>query len=523
MEKEPSLESDVTYYALLNSVRAPVVALQEDLTILYCNDAYAQRLGKPAGELEGKNLLAFCPAFKRQRSYAVFLRALQSGEAHELEGAVGNATFRTHAYRTPWGILSISEDVTQQEQAEGEFRLRFDQLQTIYHVNNEISQAYTIEEIYEHTLAGIQFILGAVRAAIFLLNSDGVIHLKVRRGLSELLCQRMEGHVPWSLREVRYQAVFVSNVEEDANLESLRGLLLSENVRAIGFIPLVYRGRLLGKCVVCYNAPHHFAPEEIRRAQDIASHTAFTLERKRGEETRMRQAAELARSNAELEQFAYVVSHDLQEPLRLVIVYLQLLEKRYKGKLDTDADEYITYVMDGASRMSTLISDLLAYARVGTQGETFRRTDCNVVLEMALAQLHATMEEQEAVVTHDLLPTVMADSTQLMQLFQNLIGNSIKFRSDKPPRVHVSAELKGNEWVFSVSDNGIGIDPSQFNRIFLIFERLHSRVEYPGTGIGLAICKKIVERHGGRIWVTSETGKGSTFYFTIPVRTRDGG
>jgi PAS domain S-box-containing protein len=224
---------------------------------------------------------------------------------------------------------------------------------------------------------------------------------------------------------------------------------------------------------------------------------------------------ELTRSNKELEQFAYVASHDLQEPLRIIAGYTQLLQQRYKGKLDEDADQFIFYMVDGAARMQNLINDLLSYSRIETRGKSFESVDCKTVIDDVLAALQMTIEDNKAVIKYGPLPTINADRTQLFQLFQNLIGNAIKFRSDKPPRIHITAKPQNGRWLFSVKDNGIGIDPKYSERIFVIFQRLHSQDKYPGTGIGLAICKKIVERHGGRIWMESQFGKGATFYFIL--------
>jgi signal transduction histidine kinase len=226
--------------------------------------------------------------------------------------------------------------------------------------------------------------------------------------------------------------------------------------------------------------------------------------------------AELKRSNAELEQFAYVASHDLQEPLRMVASYLQLLERRYKSFLDDEADKFIAYAVDGAKRMQQLISDLLAYSRVTTRGKAFQRTDVEEVLSTAIGNLRMAIEESDAQVIHDPLPTVTADAGQLVQVFQNLVGNAIKYRKDDPPRVHISARQQNGQWVVSVQDNGIGIEPKYFDRIFAIFQRLHGKGQYSGTGIGLALCKRIVERHRGEIWVESEPGKGSTFFVALP-------
>ena len=272
---------------------------------------------------------------------------------------------------------------------------------------------------------------------------------------------------------------------------------------------------------------------EKKHAEEVLRSLTVELERRVKERTAQleeanaalaRQAEELARSNAELEQFAYVASHDLQEPLRMVASFTQLLARRYRGKLDADADDFIGYVVDGAIRMQHLVNDLLTYSRVGRTGKEFAPTDCSPLFVSACANLARAIEESAATVTADPLPTVLAEASQLLQVFQNLIANAIKFRKDdRPPCVHAGARRQGGEWLLWVRDNGIGIEPQYAERIFLVFQRLHNRREYPGTGIGLAICKKAVERHGGRIWVESEPGQGSTFYFTLPVCAEDGG
>ncbi len=249
-----------------------------------------------------------------------------------------------------------------------------------------------------------------------------------------------------------------------------------------------------------------------RNAEDALQQAHDHLEDRVEERT-----ADLRRSNAELEQFAYVASHDLQEPLRMVASYTQLLERRYKDKLDSDAQEYIAFAVDGTVRMKQLINDLLMYSRVGTHGRDREPTDCDTVVEHALANLKTAIEECGARMTVDPLPTVLADGVQLGQLFQNLIGNAVKYRgSNGTPEIHVGAAEQDGEWLFSIRDNGMGIDPQYAERIFVIFQRLHGKGEYSGTGIGLAVCKKIVERHGGRIWVDSAPEMGSTFYFTLP-------
>jgi PAS domain S-box-containing protein len=244
--------------------------------------------------------------------------------------------------------------------------------------------------------------------------------------------------------------------------------------------------------------------------------------RKKAEAHLLQKVKELNRSNEELGQFAYIASHDLQEPLRMVASYTQLLSRRYKGKLDADADEFISFAVDGASRMHRLIQDLLAYSRVGTKGKDLHDTSSEEALRQALMNLRGAIEESGALVTHDPLPTVLADEMQLIQLFQNLVGNAIKYQNPGIPQVHIRAAKNGDKrWIFSVQDNGLGIDSQYFEKIFVIFQRLHKREEFAGTGVGLAICKKIVEQHGGSISVESQPGRGSTFRFTLARSERD--
>ncbi len=227
------------------------------------------------------------------------------------------------------------------------------------------------------------------------------------------------------------------------------------------------------------------------------------------------QALSLSRSNQDLEQFAYVASHDLQEPLRMITSYLTLVHQRYQHQLDKDAEEFINYAVGGAKRMKSLIEGLLSYSRIGCSSMSFGKVETAAVVKEVLLQLKDSIEAAEASIELQGLPHVNGDSTQIFQLFQNLIANSLKFASGPKPEIRVCGEQKQHEWLFSVSDNGIGINPNQKDRIFLMFQRLHTQEQYPGSGIGLAVCKKIVERHGGRIWVTSTEGRGSTFWFTL--------
>ncbi|MEK6760029.1 MAG: ATP-binding protein [Deltaproteobacteria bacterium] len=379
---------------------------------------------------------------------------------------------------------------------------------------HEVGSGYSVSIYNDHETVYTRLSDGAVEKSVWALDGDVGIYgvdWTVSVWPSEDSIGEMRSALPW--------VVFYA------------GILLS------AFVALsVYLGQKAyerARVTEAANLRLEAQVAERKKAEDEAERHARDLawlnidlekeiaERKRAEDEAEMHARELARSNAELEQFAYVASHDLQEPLRVISGYVQLIARRYKGRLDESADEFIGFAVDGANRMQGLISDLLAYSRVGSAAREFGLTDCAAAMKSAMVNLRTAIEESGAVVTMSGLPKVLADGSQIVQLFQNLIGNAIKYKGPAPPVVHVGAARKGDDWVFSVKDNGIGMDPKYHDRIFVIFQRLHGKHEYSGTGIGLAICKKIVERHGGAIWVESALEKGCTFYFTIPAIRSD--
>jgi PAS domain S-box-containing protein len=337
---------------------------------------------------------------------------------------------------------------------------------------------------------------------------------------------RRETFVPGTTGMIRRvlstgESVWIADIEEKKDF--LRGpMALGAGLRGAFALPVRMGDKVLGAIEFFGREPRHPDKWLLQITVSIGNLIGQLMARRQAEAA-MREAyqeleqktRELTRSNEELQQFAYVASHDLQEPLRMISSYTQLLERRYVDKLDGDARDFMAYIVDGAARMKQLIEDLLAYSRVGTRGKDFQTVDSGAPLDRALANLRASIESSGARITRERMPEVIADGAQLAQVFQNLIGNAIKFRGAQAPRIHVGAEARDTVWVFTVKDNGIGLDTQYADRIFMMFQRLHNKAEYPGTGIGLAIVKKIVERHGGRIWVESEPGKGATFGFTI--------
>jgi PAS domain S-box-containing protein len=486
MEEKLRLQS-----AALEAAAIAIVITDPEATILWVNSAFTTLTGYTAEEAVGQNPRVLRSGKHDQPFYANLWNTILAGKVWhgELTNRRKDGTpYDEEMTITPvpdesgtiQNFIAIKQDVTQRKQAEEERKFRNAILST--QMETSIDGILVVGRRNDEILSYNQrFVdMWGIPPAVLESGSD-------QRALEAVLSKLSDAEV--FLQRVKH--LYASRHETSQEEVALRD----------------------GRTIDRYSAPMFGSDGQyygrIWYFRDIT-------ERKRAEEKLKLTVADLARSNKDLEQFAYVASHDLQEPLRMVSSYTQLLARRYQGRLDAKADKYITYAVDGANRMQRLIEDLLAYSRVGTRARGFEPTDCTAVLDQALANLKAAIEKSEAVVTHDPLPRVVHDKLLLVQLFQNLIGNAIKFHVEAP-RIHVSAEQKGDEWVFAVCDNGIGIEAQYAERIFTIFQRLHTNEEYAGTGIGLAICKKIVERRGGRIWVESQPGRGSTFYFTVPI------
>lgn len=454
-------------------------------------NAAAERLyGYTSGEILGRHFSVFSPPEDRENG----------GHARVLEATRvdGSATAEGWRVRADGSRFWASIVVTALYGEDGELR-GFSRL------TRDITEKMEADEQLRHSEERFRSFVEVCADAIVIADADGCIRLV------NAAAARMFGYEGEDVTGRRVEELLPSELR--AIHRGHRAAFYAEpRPRSMG-VGLALRG--LRKDGSEFPAEVSLTPLQTSDGLQVAAAITDITERRRLEQAVEESVAELRRSNAELEQFAYVASHDLQEPLRMVSNYTQLLARRYEGRLDEDADAFIAFAVEGAGRMQQLINDLLEFSRVGTKGKDLRPTEMESALDTALLNLRAAIEESGAEIEHDPLPAVRGDAVQLAQLLQNLIGNAIKFRGDTPPRIRVSARRDGAGWVFAVQDNGIGIDPVYWERIFVIFQRLHTRSEYGGTGIGLALCKRIVERHRGRIWVESAPGEGATFSFTL--------
>lgn len=418
------------------------------------------------------------------------------------------------------GAVIAFTDVTNRKRAQEELQGRYRQVTALHDIGQMIFASNDFNAVLDDILGRSLSVLSLDLGNLRLLGNDGSMQLCACRGYNapdrlgrQSATVREGGRLDLMRRIVSGKSVVLDDIAEAKGLRSFK----SEGAHSAVIVPITTATETLGVIEVASRTARKFRVDEVQLLEAIGHQMGIAIQKARLMQEAERRAQELERSNADLQHFAYIASHDLQEPLRMVSSYMQLLSRRYKGKLDADADEFIGFAVDGAKRMQALINALLSYSRVGTQGKSLERTDCDKVLDDTLAALKNAIEESKAQISRGTLPTVMGDATQLGQLFQNLIANAIKFRNHHAPVVRISAERKGTEWVFTVADNGIGFDPEYADRVFVMFQRLHGRDAYPGTGIGLALCKKIVERHGGKIWVDSKPRDGASFHFTLPA------
>jgi PAS domain S-box-containing protein len=474
--------ADQPYRVMIESMQEGALTLTADGTVLFSNPSFARLVQMPLEQILGSNVRQFIAAAEQEQFVVLLTHGIAGSSVDELhlttsdgvQVPVSLSLTSLRAYDVP-AVCMIVTDLTDRKR---------------YTALAEVQQALRESEARVRTLAE------SLPALVWMAQPDGFLDYYNQRwfdytGLSEA---QLTG---WG-----WQAVWHPEDLPDGRTrwrESLRtGQPYEYQARLLRAVDGSYRWHLIRAVPVL--------DSERRVLRWFGTNTDI--------EEQQRTVVELQRLNEDPQQFSRIVSHDLNEPLRTMSGFVTLLAQRYQGKLDATADEYISFVTDAAQRMQQLIQDLLAYTRVG-QPQEFTTVDCEALFTRVVAALQMQITECGATVTHDPLPTVLGDATRLGQVLQNLIGNALKFRGQASPHIHVAAVTEEHQWRFAVRDNGIGIDPSQTERIFQVFQRLHTLSEYPGTGIDLAICKKIVEQHGGRIWVESQPGQGSTFYFTV--------
>lgn len=497
--------ADFRYRMLIEEMNEGAVILDDLGTITYCNKRFAEMLKTPLEKVIGSSFFLFVP-HSSSGAFSGLLRRGKTGSTRSELKLISTAGIEVPVYlafsasQTPdvKGIYMVVTDLTEQKRND---EIVADEQLALLILDN-VAEAVVVCDM------GGQ-IIRASHAAQLLAGQeacwqsfDDLFSLTLGASTGEQVRFAASGDGPdeqskLSLTSIAEQQE-LHNIEVSFNRSDGKAFTLLLNVSPLHDST----AKVIGYVITLIDITERKSGEKQLRAAN----------------TELEQRAQaLAGSNAELQKFAYVASHDLQEPLRTITSYSQLIQKRYGGKLDEKADRYLNFVSDAAIRMQQLIEDLLSYSRVSTEERALQRTDCAQILAQVLANLDAAIVQSKALVTWDPMPTLNAEPSQLVELFQNLISNAIKFQGTEQQRVHIGATREGEEWVFCVRDNGIGIDPQYSERIFIIFQRLHTREQYRGTGIGLAICKRIIERHNGRIWLESAPMKGAAFFFTLPA------
>ncbi len=520
---------------ILDSVPGWIFYKDRQNRLLRVNKAMAHAMNASREDLEGKSLGDLYPAEQAEAYWQDDLEVIMSGRPKlgivepvtvqgELRWVQTDKIPYLDAQGNGAGIIGLSLDITERKRMEDALQRSMRRFELLAHTAGDLLQATNPQEIVQSLCRKVMEHLDCQAFFNFLVDEQAErLRLNACAGITPKQAQEIE----WlnygvavcgcAARDKHRIVVECIPTSSDERVE----LVKSYGIKAYACHPLLAPdGKVIGTLSFGTRNRETFSADDLSLMKAVADQVAVAMIRKQGEQALRRTAEELARSNKDLEQFAYVSSHDLREPLRTVTGFVQILQDRYKDKLDDKANEYIDYAVEGTLRMQQLIDDLLAYSHVGCDA-AIKSMDTQKSLDRALGFLKGSINESQARITNDPMPTVQADGILLAQVFQNLIGNAIKFRSKAPLEIHVGAKREEDGWLFSVKDNGIGMDKEYTHSIFIIFKRLHTREKYPGTGIGLAICKKIVERHGGKIWVESELGKGSTFYFTHPDKREE--
>ncbi|HKN16858.1 MAG TPA: ATP-binding protein [Candidatus Sulfotelmatobacter sp.] len=538
-------ESEKRLNAIIHSAMDAILTVDQQQHILMFNAAAEKMFGCSAADAIGQPLERFVPqrfhathreqisrfaasgVSKRRMAYKNGLLAVRAGGAEfPIEASISQIEVARKKLLTV-----IVRDISERRRAERALRSLSDCNEALVRATDEPSLLKQICDLVVNVggyrMAWVGYAVHDEKKSVRVVAESG-FEAGYLKALNLTWADEERGHGPTGTAIRTGTVRLCSDMATDPDFALWREEAMRRGYRASMVLPLKNGEELLGAISIYAPEIGAFDAAEKHLLEDLSNNLSYGItalrarqERRQAEQALATKVAELARSNADLEQFAYAASHDLQEPLRMVTAYTQLLAERYRGRLDADADKFIGYASEGAQRMQVLIRDLLAFSRVGRGNVASGRVDCNALMQQILQTLSSAIEESGAMVTYGELPLIWAEHTQIAQVLQNLVGNAIKFRQQATPMISVQAEKTEAHWLFSVRDNGIGIAPESAKEIFVVFQRLHARAEYPGNGIGLAICKKIIERYGGRIWVESEPGSGSSFKFTIPLHGED--